>query len=384
MNPFVSVKIGETDVTEMVTRFSFDDSMDKDNVLKLTLQAGSLIEAEPFNLFESGMRIKFFYGYKEGLQSAVEEVRLTDIKVRYGGNITCNITGLDVGTVVKRSTRGKVWKNITTSDILREIASTYNLEVVADYPGRLWSSIVQGTLSDFEFIEDLQLKEHEGSFIIYIRSNKLYFVKRGLGLASAKSFSVGSGEVVSFDPTQKETQRKAESVAVAGKAPKEDADGEGDNIGLGKFGIVYNENAEIVGAEIVGKRLVTPHRDKETNANVTKSAKKSGSTGAITANMVVVGNPSILPNTIITVLNVLTKHLGNYLVVDVNHSITSSFLTTMSLKKNAGIVPSRQEETKTNDTVGKEVSDDSVEINVYDENANLIRTEGGKDYTEPN
>jgi phage protein D len=415
--PYYKIFVGEKqhDISSMIENFRFEESVKEDNMLEITVKTDSVQDAE--KEIVEGSPVVFQFGYIEGKSSEFHTARITDISVRYAERITMKVVALDKGTVLKKLVSNRVWKNITTSEIVKKIAAKYNLLAVVDEQGRKWESLPQGNLSDFEFLQQLAEQESGGNFICFVNGSKLYFVRRGFDKPSKVTFKYGSGasSVISFEPKQKASDLKAGSstTSVGADALKKEAFGEkvdpgteDKSVELGKHKIVYDEYGEEIGfdkgdgiltkisdkvfseMESLGKRVITSHPEKDLVKNIGNSRKKEGTLKAFEATLTVAGTPDIRANEVITVTGVLPRHQGNYLVRKVTHNISpmSGYISVMELAKNANDVEKKNgvESTNANKTVGKDVTDPSkVTLTVYDADGNEIATKSESEYIAP-
>jgi len=83
------------------------------------------------------------------------------------------------------------------------------------------------------------------------------------------------------------------------------------------------------------RNINEPTSDKQEAENVANSKKKQATLDSFTGKLRLTGQPSIVPNVIITVAGVANRHKGNWYVVKVTHSLTEGgYTTSLDLKRN--------------------------------------------------
>lgn len=389
INPFYSIFLAgneKLEITEYVESFTHTQSTKKDNTLTLK------IYAEKADIFDSlelnrGKYIQIQYGYKSGAVSDFYSLRISDIQYSYGATININVTCTDKGNVMKKSTSNKVWSNVTTGDIVKEISAKYGLEYQADYEGKKWDNLVQGNLNDFEFLQQVAEKEKDGNFIIYVHKNKVLFTKRGLDKNSSLLLEYRNPEsgIISFKPKETETTLKPESISAQSTGENSTvADADNANVPvLGEFKYTYNANGESIAANL-GKLITLPEKDTNVAENRLKTAKKEGTLKGLTATLSLVGNPGLNPNEVISLAGVFLRHTGNYLITEVKNTITKSggYITDLELNKNGQKIGEKPAEV-VNKTVGSEKGKtNKVTLLVYDADGNTIGQNTGSDYNQ--
>lgn len=364
------------EITDLVESFRYEDSMNEDDLLELRLSV-DLSTSGDFSL-NPGTELLFNYGYLGGTRSLNKSARITDVDFSYSNKVSVVIKALDLGNVMKKTSSRKVWKGVSSRDIVKEIAAKYGLTAIVDGATQIWNSLPQGNYTDFDFLQQLAAKERSGNYICYISSKELRFVRRGLDKRSSKTFIYGVGnEVLYFKPTLKDSSKPGSSsstslLSVSPETKSEinntasDTD-EAESITLGNFKTVYNSIGDVVG----GIGIPVPV-DEEENTNRANHLKKKKTLEAFKANLKVVGSPNIQANDIITVLGVLKAHRGNYLITKVVHSINNSgFTSELHLTKNGTELDTAVMADSAN--VKDSASDArSVSLNTYSANGDLL------------
>lgn len=209
--PFFKVYIdgNNEEITEYVESFSYEDCMKEDSFLNLTVYAKFAMALADDPRIKTGTNLLFQFGYLGGKISQLHRVRVTDITHKYNERITMDIKCLSVGNFARKVESNKVWKDVTTQDIVATIANKYGLIAETDNPQTHWDNLPQGNKSDIAFLEELAGKEDGGDWVTYIRNKTLYFVHRKLDGKSVISYTYGDGDgvVISFEPSQKESTK---------------------------------------------------------------------------------------------------------------------------------------------------------------------------------
>lgn len=413
--PFFRVFIDndeKREITDLIESFRYEDSIKEDNLLELRMYSKFVENFEEDKDLITGAILIFQFGYLGQETSITQTIRITDLNYRYADKITLTIKALDKGTKMKKTTSNKVWKNVNTKDIVEEIAGRYGMDYKVEGSLTTWPSVPQSNFSDFEFLQQLALREKDGNYIVYVYGNELRFIRRGLNRKSIMTmiYGRGSGNVLSFTPKHKESSSKSASVGtmITGFDPKtkqvvsskSDNSNEKNSITLGDFKSVYDEQGDKLGIEKDGiitnaadkvfdnvtkiqNRLIGNTSNQTELDNIANNLKKESDLKNMRADLTTMGNPLIESNDIITMAGVLDRHKGNYLIEKVVHSITDSgYVTTSSLLKNGKYVPTKSNADKANTKAGNEQDDKKEVVNVYDANGNKL-TDTTDNYDEP-
>lgn len=379
--PYFRIYIGTRDISQFVEGLSYEDAVDEDNLVVMAIDYKYAMTLADDADFATGKMVKFQFGFMGEQVSELHKARITDVAHKYRERVTMNVKCLDLGTVVKKSTSQKIWKNLTSSEIAQEIAADYGLEAEVIKTVKKWANIPQGNKSDLDFLKYLAAREEGGNFITFIRNGTLYFTNRSIKEESRVTFAYayGDGAVVSFDPTVKESSQSSKGVKTSatyidpksGAVAKEDVDNKTETKTgtTGNYKVYYGETGKLKGTQRVGKPDTQPVADKTEATNLANHSKKKASLEGVTAKLVIEGNPLITPNCVITMKNVAKKHLGNWYVKKVSHSIKGgSYTTTLDLAQNGSKIKPSSTAEKTadaNTTVGADKAKDEVKLRVY-------------------
>ena len=221
----VFIKSSKRDISERVEKLRFEDCVKEDDLVEVDIKAGYAFQTADDDDIVAGTIIQFQFGFAGEVLSEVHEARITDVEVTYGTRITMKIKATDIGAIMKKSSSIKVWSKMTSTQIAQEIAARYKLIAVVDDTSKVWDTLPQGNKSDFKFLNELADKEESGDYMFFIRSGKLYFVKRGIEKGAMLKFKYGEAGVISFAPKYRETTasnatNSTKTVAVDGKTKK--------------------------------------------------------------------------------------------------------------------------------------------------------------------
>ena len=384
--PYYKVYIEGEDITEFVETITYEDTTEEDNIIKLKVYQKYAFQLADDDKFITGKIVSMQFGFIGSTVSELHKARITNITHKYAQRITMNITCLDLGTQIKKTTSKKIWKSITTSQVANELAIKWGLEAEVTDTTKVWDSIPQGNKSDLDFLRYLVDREGNGNFITYLRNQTLYMLERSVKDASKITYTYGYGDgvMVSFTPKLKESSATGDvnQTAVLDIDDKTgtvtasvvDNTTEASTGTTGKYKIQYDANT---GKELgrindsttdIGKANSSPVADADEATSLANSTKKKASLNLMTAILVIEGNPLLTPNSIITINNVAKRHLGNWLITKVKHVVNSgAYLTTCEMNSN-GVKSKKLSNTKADDsntTEGGDRVDDKVKLRVY-------------------
>lgn len=347
------------DITDYVDSFDYEDCLAEDDMLtlKITTKGFEFLEKKEVAV---GKMLNFQFGYLQGLTSVLHQARITDVDTTYADSVSITIKAYDMGTVMKKSKEQVIWKNKKSSEIAKEIAKKYNLQVNVEETKQIFASLPQGSKTDFQFLTYLASIEKNGSFRFYLKDNTLFFNKLDLKKAPKRLFVYqdknSESNIISFKPSLKETtqQSSGNNAKVASFDPlsgvKKVADVNDktakDNTKLGNTVMKYDVNAVKIAGTFNAAKTVKP--TETTNSmpsantsldhlkNKANKKKKGDSEKVLVATLTIEGDPTLLADEIITMAGVAKMHAGNWYIEKIKHNISSSgYITTLELSKNA-------------------------------------------------
>jgi phage protein D len=375
----------ETDITEFISNFRFEDVVDEDNLLELRCNRAN-IEFIDNSELEVGKEIIFFYGFIGGKQSAKRIAKIKDFDTTYTDSIQHVIKCTDQGFVLKKRTSIIIYEEKTSSEIVAEIAQKFNFETeIIDTTTKY--TIPQGGKTYYNFIKYLATKE---GLKFYVRDNKIYFINRDLAKESKRVFTYGdpNGTVNRFRPQVKQKDGSSNTVGAFGMDTDTNSllkffsnDDNTSESGLGKKFVNYDANGNQlqVSDSDGGRHIVTPDNKQSEVKKKTESIKNDAMLDTMEAELVIELDPDIETEEIITIGGVAKKHEGNWYIKKVTNVITGSGgITTLDLKKNATnkTVSSQSGDVKkVNNTVGQKNPDQTTKVGLvyYDENGKEIK-----------
>ena len=356
------------EISELIEKFSFDDSTEKDNFLQLTIFSKFAETFDERDEVATGDEILFSFGFLGGQISKTHTCVVKEIVYNYGDRVTISVKALDKGNEIKRTIGGNLYQGKTAKTAIQEIAKRNGLTSEIENGDFDISDIAQGNKSDLDFVKHLASLEPSGIHIAYVRNKTLYYVAEGNHKKARKAYDYknADGGIIKFSSNFSEASPKAQgatsttaasfdplakkSVSVKADAKTETTDAKTGNKTVNPS-TVFNQNADVI-----GKKIITPPANKGTttaqdkNTGVANSEKKAK---ILKASLTVELDPLIEPNDIITISGVFKRDVGNWLIVSVAHEIGGSGgITTMQLSKNGtnqnkGIIAK-----KVNKTVG--------------------------------
>lgn len=223
-SPFAKVYIKESnrDITDLIESFKYDNTMDKDNCMTIIIKKEYVVESADDDDIVSGTLLSCQFGFLGEAISPVHVVKITDVKVSYGERVTMSVKCLDKGQDMKKGTPSKMYKGKKASDIAIDIAKKYDLTPIVTETSKSYTTLPQGTLTDFEFLQDLANKEKDGSYIFYISDEELHFEKIDYAKNARVTYTYGV-DIVKFTPEYAESKQKGagKSATVASFDPLE-------------------------------------------------------------------------------------------------------------------------------------------------------------------
>ncbi len=378
--PFYNIKVTETgeEIGILVSDFSFEDEIEKDDLIKLTIKDSNVATVDNPS-FNQGNEIVFQYGYKGGKVSPKRVARISGMVPTFAEVINIQITATDRGLLMKKRDSNKIWKKLTISQIVGKLAAFHGLIPKIEATEKVYGAIPQANRTDFEFIKYLTTRAERGSFIFYIKDNKLFFKKRKLDAKSNRTFRYKSSPVLSFRPSINESTQKPagadvsigfmDAFGLGDENVKVDDENSDDDTKLGSDSIRFNQHAialeddttdDEIEANSTGKNLPIPVEDKQEANSIANKVKKDASLKEMTASLNLVGDPHIFADRIITMQNVGGRFGGNWYTIKIVHKISSSgYRTTVSLNKNGSNFGGKKDNVDfTGDDIGATVNND--------------------------
>lgn len=203
------VQAGDKDISHLINDFHYEDSAREDDLLRLTLPALTKEEMDAYFLI-SGTLLQFQFGYYGGEISPLRQARIADVKKKYAQTMSIVITALDLGQIMKKDQKQRVWLNKTASEIATEIGQSYGLDTsYIEVTAKRYPHLPQGNRTDWEMLKYLAQMEQNGSFYVYVKDNALHFARLALEQPPANRFVYGKN-IISFEPSWRDSQQKSD------------------------------------------------------------------------------------------------------------------------------------------------------------------------------
>lgn len=371
-SPFYRVSMAKSgrDITDLIDSFSYEDCTEEDDVVKIVIRGKhpAIIDDPEFS---EDVRIRFIFGYLGGDVSPIRVAKITDINYKYGKTVDMTITATDLGRDLKVTESNKIWKNVTSKEIITQIAKKHKMEVNIEGETKKHTNIPQGNSSDFDFIKYLASIE-PGNYIYYVKGTTINYVKRKISKAPSYTFIYGdpSGGVLGFNVTVKKDKKNAgsgETKATGINPDTMETVSNKANKTVEKTGrYVYDENSNLITDTDTGKALTGVVVKNPTDAKaVTEKAKANSELEGITASLELEGMPNVAADKILAMNGVAKKHSGNWYISKATHKVDrGGYKTACDLKKNA-----TSQDVSNKDSKEKEAN----KIYKYDSNADPVK-----------
>jgi phage protein D len=295
-------------------------------------------------VWKQGHRVRVSWGYPGRMAPA----RICVIrKVTGFTQLKVEANGLEVA--LNRITRSRTFENITTSEIINQIAreNGYGDDAVDIQETEVRREhVVQANLTDYQFIRRLA---HRVNYEFFLDWDGFHFHERRLDQRSHKTVTWYTEqvqpEILSINVKSDITARPGRT-RVVNRDPVDRtnsdaaADNQSDtNHGTTGFNIVAAdaETAQLTGQVLVAQEQQTQGsgQTEEEAEEEAQARRRRAAIAAVKMTMTLVGDPFVLAKAIIRVEGIGQRLSGNYYVKDAKHAITSDYKTTLELVKDA-------------------------------------------------
>jgi hypothetical protein len=401
LNIFILKNGSYIDVSDYIDGTTVSRELDKNSEVTFDIKPERAIEFLDGWGELMAKTVQVQYGYIGGRLSPIKEFTITLANVSYASLISVGITASDKGISLKKYTSGKVWVNMTISDIVIEIAKKHGLTYSVDKTFKVYDSLAQGQETDYGFVKYLA-RLLKGDYQAYVTGTELYFKKRDLAKSSIITYSYGDYEVISFEPVWDEqgTSSGANGVAFVGfdkenltaNVGKADNNESTDSILGNSVAFMFN-GAEKLADKALGSSGVSNYLGKDVANTLASSNKIVGSGESnpealkgqsdtlvkdaklklLKGDLVVQGNPLIDLGDIITIAGVAKIHLGNWTVTAIQDSIGSGgYITTITLAKNSFNSNNSNTKAIKNNSIGTGEDKKAVKVVTFDLNGKQL------------
>jgi phage protein D len=345
-SPYYKVFLQDTgeDITEYISAFDFEMCVDKDDLVKITVD-GANFDLVDRDIFDTGKILSYHYGFIGGKQSDTHIAVITDATCTYKkqkANLV--IQARDKGILLKKLTSQTVKKNVTLTDVGKEIAEKFGMDAIIDVFEKQHPSVSQGNATYMDWLKKMALYEGSttgsatGPVEVYVNGNTLYIKKRDLSVKSSRTFQYGdgNGQVKEFqtryeggDAGGAGTSSSISSIDYDSVQPfTSKADGTtnqetktGSKETTWQTDITNGISTEITD---VGKNVVKPVNNKADADDKIGAIQKGKGAKVLHCKLEIELDPTIVNGVIVTMAGVAKRHCGNWRAESVTHSIKGS------------------------------------------------------------
>lgn len=320
------------DISDDVAEFSYEDTADKMDELRLTiLDAGLTHIDDP--LLQEGKEICARWGYI-GELTDVRRCTIKEIDYSFpeDGCPTITLVAYDKGHKLTGRSSRECWSNKKIADIVKSIASKHSLkaqvEVPEDAPREFTA---QGGKNDFEFLQQLA---DECGCSFKVKNNTLIFTPETETNASlaVEYRRDGSGWLKNVSINCDSENGKGASVdtevsgvdAATGKEFSEKATSAESKILVNmNTGAQSQETKLQERSDEAGKRTVSSAANAQEAIKTAKSAARNAVKDNITMTADFIGIPWLEAKKVITITGIGKKFSGNWKIKSVTHTISA-------------------------------------------------------------
>ena len=155
----VNVPSADLDITRYCERFDFEEALEKDNLLTITLKFASVFEADA-DWLTKGTILRFNFGFIAGLQSGFRFAKIAEIDYDYGETVQVTLQAMCAGHFLKSVQSAKVWRDVTLAQIAETLADKYQLELDTVATDKIYNNLPQGNRTDFDFLKSICTREN--------------------------------------------------------------------------------------------------------------------------------------------------------------------------------------------------------------------------------
>jgi phage protein D len=294
--------------------------------------------ADVLGIFTLGAEIEICIGY--GDAGAVPTTLLgvvTNITTSFPetGAPELVVSGFDHGHALTFGTKSESWRDRTHADVVRQIASRHNLDVVVDPTPERHRQIEQNQLSDWDFLLKLAKRSSAGdiasNFEVYVdpgtaRKATLHFAKPrarsspvlrlvwGEGLLSFRPEANLAGQVARVEVYAWDVKRKE---AIVGKASSDGGNGRAKSVG-DHLGTMVRAPDRAPTMRVRQPSFSQSEADQRARAALSEKDKKF-----LTGDAEAIGLPELRPDCVVQIDNVGKLFSKNYYIERASHRIDS-------------------------------------------------------------
>lgn len=333
------------DISDDVTDFSYEDSSDKMDELKLTIRDPELKHIDD-PLLKEGRELCARWGY---LGNLTEMHKCTIKEIEYNfpedGEPTISLVALDKSHKLTGRSARTCWKGKNTAQVVKDIAQKHGLKadvkVPEDAPREFTS---QGGKNDLVFLKGLA---DEMGCVMQVRNDRLIFRPENPEQAPTFTFNYrtdADGYLVSLSvktDTEKgkgaasETEVSGVDMKTGEKFIQKSSAAESKYVGnLNDNNTFKLETAKQAKHDETGKAVSSTAADPKSAKAAAKSKARQSVTGAITADAEFIGMPSLAASQIIIINGIGKRLSGKWRVDSVTHKIGDGYSCSAILSRN--------------------------------------------------
>lgn len=314
----------QSDVTELITSFEFDD--DESKADKLTIEVNNY----DLSLFDDpkwakGNKIEAAWGYP-GNMSPIR----TCVIQKITGFGTLKVEALAKSILMHKETKARVFHEARRSEVVAKIALEHGYGPdqtdIEDTHAKI-GTITQARMTDAQFLKHLAARE---GFEFYVDHSGLHFHKRKLGTRPAREYvyfvDSRRGDVIDIDVDNDVTVKPAKVVA-QGRDPlkKKDIKETGSNDTTKRDGL--GEKIDIVDSKSGAKHTESKVTLLTNAPNATVAKREADGKfqktqlAAVLLSTTVVGDPQISAKMVIQISNISKRLSGKYYIKNAKHKV---------------------------------------------------------------
>jgi len=205
-SPFIKIYNKKTgnDLSNFIESFSYEDSDDKDAYAEFRINGLAKNERNEYLMNDLELSkdtdLLLQFGFLGGFTSQMHEITIHENHLDYNqGRCIVILRCLDKGNVLKRIRTNMQFKNVTASDIAQQIADKYGMSARIDKTDRIYKSICQSGLTDFQLLK--KLAHESGALNCYVSNNTLVFERINFSKKAKRILIIGESNVIRFSTT---------------------------------------------------------------------------------------------------------------------------------------------------------------------------------------
>lgn len=321
------------DISDDVIEFSYEDTSDKMDELRLTIRDAALAHIDD-PMLQEGKEICARWGYI-GRLTDIRRCTIKEIDYSFpeDGCPTMTLVAYDKGHKLTGRNSRECWSNKKIADIVKGIAAKHSLkaqvEVPEDFPREFTA---QGGRNDFEFLS--QLAEECGCTFKVKNDTLIFTSEKETGTALTVEYRRDGGgwlKSLSIDCDSEKGKGASVDTEVSGVDAKTGAEfTEKGTSADSKILVNMNDGSQTHETKLqessdeAGRRVASSAADAQQAKKTAKSAARNAVKDNITMTADFVGIPYLEAKSVITIRGIGKKFSGNWKIKSVTHTISAS------------------------------------------------------------